>query len=136
AEPRHEAVEHVRLPELGDERHAGERDTEDESAGGDHDARAPEVGEPPGGEAEDAVGEGVDGKDAGEARAAPAELPEERVVEDAHGQARPFLPSSFGSTSARNLPVYEPGVWATTSGVPSATISPPSSPPSGPRSTT
>src|SRR5437773_1799843 len=161
AEPRHEAVEHVRLPELGDERHAGERDAEEEPAGGDHDAWAPEVGEPPGGKAEDAVGEGVDGKGPGEARAAPAELPQERgeedaervlgavgdeedkeragdddpAVEDTHDQTRPFLPLSFGSTSARNLPVYEPAVWATTSGVRSATISPPSSPPSGPRST-
>src|SRR5438132_1356896 len=162
AERSHEAVENVRLPQLGDERHAGERHAQEKPAGGDHDPRAPEVGEPPGGEAEDAVGDGVDGKRAREARAAPAELPEERVeedpervlgavgdeedeerasddepaVEDAHGQARPFLPLSFGSTSARNLPVYEPGVCATASGVPSATISPPSSPPSGPRSTT
>src|SRR5437016_6577791 len=136
AERSHEAVENVWLPQLGDERHAGERHAQEKPAGGDHDPRAPEVGEPPGGEADDAVGEGVDGKRAREARAAPAELPEERVeedpervlgavgdeedeerasdddpaVEDAHGQARPFLPLSFGSTSARNLPVYEPGV--------------------------
>src|SRR5437773_55922 len=146
----------------GGERHAGERDAEEEPAGGDHDAWAPEVGEPPGGKAEDAVGEGVDGKGPGEARAAPAELPQERVeedaervlgavgdeedkeragdddpaVEDTHDHTRPFLPLSFGSTSARNLPVYEPAVWPTTSGAPSATISPPSPPPSGPRPTT
>src|SRR5207247_2445360 len=85
AERSHEAVENVRLPQLGDERHASERHAQEKPAGGDHDPRAPEVGEPPGGEAEDAVGEGVDGKRAREARAAPAELPEERVEEDAEG---------------------------------------------------
>src|SRR5207245_2338375 len=46
------------------------------------------------------------------------------------------LPLVFGRTSARNFPVYEPDVWATTSGGPSATSSPPASPPSGPRSMT
>src|SRR5213594_1481892 len=51
-------------------------------------------------------------------------------------QEGPFLPLGLGRTSARNLPVYEPGVWAIVSGEPSATISPPSSPPSGPRSMT
>src|SRR5438445_626120 len=83
AERRHETVEQVRLPELGDERHAGERRTEEDPTGGDHDARAPEVGESPGRKAEDAVGEGVDGERAGEARAAPAELLEEGAEEDA-----------------------------------------------------
>src|SRR5437867_10156900 len=49
----------------------------------------------------------------------------------------PFLgPPFLGRISARNLPVYDPGVCATISGGPSTTISPPSSPPSGPRSTT
>src|SRR5439155_770560 len=83
AERRHETVQQVRLPELGDERHAGERRTEEDPTGGDHDARAPEVGESPGRKAEDAVGEGVDGERAGEARAAPAELLEEGAEEDA-----------------------------------------------------
>ena len=79
----HEAVEQVRLPELGDERHAGERRAEEEPAGGDHDARTPDVGEPPGGEAEDAVAERVERERAGETRAAPAELLEEGAEEDA-----------------------------------------------------
>src|SRR5437667_74935 len=56
---------------------------QEDPTGGDHDARAPEVGESPGRKAEDAVGEGVDGERAGEARAAPAELLEEGAEEDA-----------------------------------------------------
>src|SRR5439155_2589190 len=56
---------------------------EEEPAGGDHDARTPDVGEPPGGEAEDAVAERVERERAGETRAAPAELLEEGAEEDA-----------------------------------------------------
>ena len=52
----------------------------------------------------------------------------------AHDQnlLRPLYPSS---SFFRNCPVYESSTCATSSGVPSAMINPPSSPPSGPRST-
>src|SRR5712664_1148926 len=160
AERRDAAVEQIGLPELGHERHAGERRAQEQPARADDDARAPEISEPPRGEAEDAVERRVEGERARQGGPAPAELLEQRREENAErvlgavreeedeerapdddpapkqDQARPFLPLSFGRTSARNLPVYEPGVCATASGVPSATISPPSSPPSGPRSIT
>ena len=52
------------------------------------------------------------------------------------GWPKPAPRSHRGLRFARNRPVYEPGQRAISSGVPSATIVPPSSPPSGPRSMT
>ena len=50
------------------------------------------------------------------------------------GGYRSIFPFPFLKTRRRNCPVYDPRTRATSSGVPVATIRPPSSPPSGPRS--
>ena len=73
------------MPGLAHAAHRDPADAEEGAADGDDRARPPAVGEPARDEREGGVDEGVEGEDAGEAGAAPAELVEHRREEDAEG---------------------------------------------------